>query len=135
MGVSGYLLQAQVDTEVVCAYAAALQKVPAVAAAPGWFVCGSFFMPKNAAVRLEVIASVSNAALVGTARLYDPSTGVEAPVSGSDVAFTSSTGGALSRSGAFALEGNKVYYVLAQVVGAAGPDKFGTVETASLAGP
>jgi len=134
MSQQGYMLTEEVDTEIVSAYAAALQKVPAVAAAPGWFKVGAFYLPKRLAKTcLEVIANVSAAGLAGTARLYDPTLGVEAPVSGSDVAFSATDVGRFL-SGSFTLEGARTYWILAQVVGATGSDKFGIVDTASLTG-
>lgn len=134
MGQQGYSLTEKVDTEIVSAYAAALQKVPAVESAPGWFKTGSFYLPKTLnRTRLEVIALLSAAGLTGTARLYDPTPGVELPVSGSDVLFTSLTGDRVL-SGSFSLTGNRIYFVQAQAVGATGPDKFAIVDTASLTG-
>lgn len=134
MGLQGYSLTEKVDTEIVSAYAAALQKVPAVVTGPGWFKVGSFFLPKALQrARLEVISSVSAPGLIGTARLYDPSVGIDLPVSGSDVVFDSLTGDRVL-SGSFALLGNRTYFVLAQCVGATGADKFGLVDTAGLTG-
>jgi hypothetical protein len=128
----GYALNAETATEIVCAYAATRQTVPAVLAAPGWFLVGSFYLPLTVKGRLEVIAGLSAAGLTGTARLYDPAPGVDAPVAGSDVSFTAQD---LTRvlGGVVQLTGAKVYWILAQVVGAAGADKFGIVSTSSLA--
>ncbi len=134
-GPSGYALTTEFETEIVSAYAASMQEVPGVAAAPGWFVVGSFYLPKTLdKVRLEVIALVSAVGLTGTARLYDPTLGVDAPVVGSEAIFT---GQDLARffSGIVALTGNRTYWMQAQVVGAAGVDKWGTVATANLLGP
>jgi hypothetical protein len=135
MGQQGYALTTKVDTEIVSAYAAAMQKVPAVASGVGWFKVGSFFVPKTLSqTRLEIIASVSAAGLTGTARLYDPTVGVDAPVSGSDVSFTG-TDTARVLSGIIAVTGARTYFVLVQVVGATGADKFGMFDTATLVGP
>lgn len=132
MGQQGYALTTEVDTEIVSAYAAALQKIPAVVSGPGWFKAGSFYLPKSIRCRLEALGSVSAGGLVATARLYDP-TGTDAPVSGSDVSFSGlSTDRYLS--GGFDLTGNRTYFVLVQVVGATGSDKFGVLDTASLVG-
>lgn len=134
MALQGYLLQAEVDTEVVCAYAASQQQVPAVAAAPGWYKIGAFYLPKDLKCRLDVIAFVSAVGLTGTARLYDPTAGTDAPVSGSDISFTNLTD-ARSLSGSFSLVGNRTYLIQVQGVGAAGPTKFVVLNTASLVGP
>lgn len=135
MGQQGYALTEKVETEIVSAYAAGAGEVPAVAAAPGWFVRGSFYLPKSLAkTQLEAIGCVSATGLVGTVRLYDPTTGVDAPVSGSDVSLTG-TSLARALSGTFELTGNRTYLVLVQFVGAVGDDKFGTLGTASLVGP
>jgi hypothetical protein len=130
----GYALNAESATEIVCAYAASRQSVPAVLAAPGWFVVGSFYLPKTVKARLDVIAGLSALGLTGTARLYDPATGVDAPVSGSDVSITN-LDSARALGGVVTLTGNKVYLIQVQVVGATGGDKFGTVYTAALAAP
>lgn len=133
MSLKGYGLTTEIETEIVSAYAAALQHVPAVTAAPGWFAVGSFFLPKSVQARLEIIGGLSAVGLVGAARLYDPTPGVDAPVSGSDVAITG-TDAARYLSGAASLVGGRVYTVQVQVTGATGGDKFGTVQTASLVG-
>jgi hypothetical protein len=134
MGQQGYALTEKVDTEIVSAYAASQQNVPGVNAAPGWFKIGSFYLPKNLKrTRLEMIGHVSFAGLVATARLYDPTTGVDAPVSGSD-AVLSSLSDARVLSGSFELVGNRSYLIMAQCVGSSGPSKFAVVNTASLVG-
>jgi hypothetical protein len=130
----GYSLNAESATEIVCAYAASLSQVPAVLAAPGWFVVGSFYLPKTVKARLDVIAALSAAGLTGTARLYDPTPGVDAPVSGSDVSFTAQDSTRVL-GGVVTLTGNKVYLIQAQVTGATGGDKYGTIYTAALAAP
>jgi hypothetical protein len=132
MSLKGYAIQEQADTEIISAYAAAMQQVPAVAAAPGWFKVGSFYLPKSLErCRLEVIASVSDDDLTGTVRLYDST--VEAPVSGSDVSITSLSV-ETARSGGFSLVGDRTYFIQMQVVGASGDDQFGVLDTASLTG-
>jgi hypothetical protein len=133
MSLQGYALTAEISTEVVSAYAASLQSVPAVVSAPGWFVVGSFFLPLSVQARLEAIAAVSAPGLTGTLRLYDPSPGVDAPVSGSDVQFTTEDH-ARVLGGAVTLQGNRTYRLQMQVVGATGFDKFGSLHTASLVG-
>jgi hypothetical protein len=134
MSLKGYATQEQADTEIISAYAAAMQQVPAVAAAPGWFKVGSFYLPKSLErCRLEVIASVSDEDLTGTVRLYDSTSTVEAPVSGSDVSITS-LAVETARSGGFSLVGDRTYFIQMQVVGASGDDQFGVLDTASLTG-
>lgn len=131
MGLQGYALQAEADTEIVSAYAASMQNVPAVTVAPGWFKIGAFYLPKDLACRLDVIGHVSSAGLAGTARLYDPVAG--APVSGSDVPFSALTDSRFLSS-QLQLTGNQLYLILVQCVGATGVTKFAVVNTASLVG-
>jgi hypothetical protein len=109
-----------------------MQTVAAVASAPGWVTVGAFYLPITlSAVRLEAIGLVSAGGLTGTVRLYDPTTGTDAPVSGSDAQFTD-TSSTRATSGVFSLTGHRHYLLQAQVVGAVGADKFGIVETAGL---
>jgi hypothetical protein len=131
MSLQGYALQTEADTEIVSAYAASLQNVPAVTVAPGWFKVGAFYLPKALACRLDVIAFVSSAGLVGTARLYDPV--ANAPVAGSDVTFSGLTD-ARALSSQVQLAGDQIYLILCQCVGATGVTKFAVVNTASLVG-
>lgn len=133
MSLGNYMLQPEADTEIVCAYAAAQQDIPAVAAAPGWYSFAEFFLPKTVTGRLEVIGFVSAGGLVATCRLYDPDPAVDAAVSASLVSFSSLTSGRYLSS-AVQLTGNKRYMIQCQCVGATGADKFATVKTASLGG-
>lgn len=126
-----YATQTEVDTEIVCAYAAAQQDIPAVASAPGWYTFAEFFLNKTVACRLEIIANVSASGLAGTCRFYDPV--ADAPVAGSEVSFSSLTS-VRALSSALNLTGNQRYMIQCQCVGAAGVDKFATVQTASLGG-
>lgn len=114
--------------EVIAAYSASNQQIPGVAAAPAWVVIGAFYMPMTSDVRLEAIASVSDAGLVLTCRLFDVDGA--APVSGSDTPATSSTVDGRMLSGAFALPGGKVYQVQAQCIGNSGESAI--IRSASL---
>lgn len=131
MSLKGYALQEEINTEIVSAYAASQADVPAVVSAPGWYTIAEFFLPKTVRCCLEVIASVSAGGLIGTCRLYDPTSGVDAPVSGSDVSF-SATASDRYRSGAIELAGNRRYMIQCQCVGALGVDKFATVQNGCL---
>jgi hypothetical protein len=131
-GLRGYSLQQEVDTEIVSAYAAASQSFPAVAAAPGWFVLGSFFLPKTVKTRLEFIGNLSSASISGEVKIVDSTTGLD--VSGSLIAFTLLTE-VRYLSGVFEVLGQTPYSIVAQATGAAGGDKFFSVRTASLVGP
>lgn len=133
MSLGGYATQPEADTEIVSAYSASAQSVPAVATPPGWFKTGTFYLRKNLRCRLEFIGGVSSSDLVGTARLFDPTAGVNAAVSGSDVTF-SNLSNARQLSGAFDLVGDRTYLVLVQCIGPEGGTKFATVGTAALAG-
>ena len=133
MGLNGYALQTEINTEIVSAYAASQQDIPAVLAAPGWYTFAEFYLGKTVKCRLELIASVSHVSLAGTARLYDPTLGIDAPVSGTDTPFASLTSDRFL-SGIVTLTGLRRYLIQAQCVGAVGLDKFATVQTASLGG-
>jgi hypothetical protein len=130
----GYATTDVVDTEIVAAYAAANQRVPGVAAAPGWTSIGSFFLPKTVKARLDVIAISSDPALAVTARLYDPATGI--PVSGSNASAASLTGvDTRLLGGVISLAGNQVWGIEVQAVGSAATSSFVTVRTAGLVSP
>lgn len=130
----GYATTDVVDTEIVAAYAAANQRVPGVATAPGWTSIGSFFLPKTVKARLDVIAISSDPALAVTARLYDPATGI--PVSGSNASAASLTGvDTRLLGGVIQLAGNQLWGIEVQAVGATGDTKYAVVRTAGLVSP
>jgi len=131
-GLSGYGLLVDSTVEVVAAYAAAAQNVPAVEEEPGWYQIGAFYLPKTVPARLEVIACVSDASLVGYCRLYDVEDGE--PVAASVVRFTTLAVGQRAFSSPCELTGNRVYLMQMQVVGDVGEEFFGFLQTASLAG-
>lgn len=129
MSLGGYMTQPEANTEIVSAYSSTQQNIPAVVSAPGWFTFAEFFLGKTVACRLEIIAAVSDAALVGTCRFYDPV--ADDPVAGSDVSFSElATQRYLSSK--VTLTGNQRYMIQCQCVGATGVDKFATVPTANL---
>lgn len=115
--------------EVISAYSAANQMIPAVTATPGWFVIGSFFMPKSAPVKLELIGVVSAGGLVMRARLFDLSTAT--PVSGTTTPnITSIVPDERQVSGAVDLTGGRSYQIQVEVIGAVA-DSFGVVRNAA----
>ncbi len=131
MSLRGYALQEEFDTEIVSAYAASQADVPGVVSAPGWYTIAEFFLGKTVKTRLEVIGFVSAGGLVATCRLYDPTAGTDAPVSGSDVSFSALVSDRY-QSGAIELAGNRRYMIQCQCVGAVGIDKFATVQNGCL---
>jgi hypothetical protein len=134
-GLQGYGLTTTVDSEIVAAYAASQDTVPAVDTDPGWVTVGAFTLPKSlAACRLEAIACVSDASLSGVVRLWDATAGAEQEVSGSRAAFTSVGLDETVHSATVALAAGR-FLVQAQVTGDSGDYFFGLVRTASLVGP
>lgn len=116
--------------EIISAYSATSQQIPAVASAPAWFVLGSFSMPAGAPAKLDVIGVVSAAGLVLHVRLFDL-TDAE-PVGGTDVEIDSQTVESRVTSGVVQLPGGHVYQVQAEVIGTADPAHFGVVRCATL---
>lgn len=130
----GYAVTPAVDAEIVAAYAASNQKIPGVVTGPGWTAIGTFYLPKTVQCLLDVIALTTDPALAFSARLYDPVTGV--PVSGS-VASAASMTAVDTRllSGVITLQGNKIWGLEAQAVGATGDGEYAVVRTAGLVSP
>ncbi len=120
-------LTEKATVEIIAAYTATNQAFPAVAAAPGWYVVGSFFMPKASPARLECEGLVSAVANVLTMRLVDVLTGI--PVGGSTTEGISAMVDTRKLSGSFELAGGKTYQMQAQIIG---PSGFGVVRAASL---
>lgn len=111
--------------EVISAYAATNQELPAVFPPPSWVIIGGFYMPATADVKLELVGSVS---IVGTlalqVRLFDVDGAVV--VGGSITPNIVGTTDVRVISGAFRLPGKKVYQVQAQCIGTSG---FGIVRS------
>ncbi len=114
--------------EIISAYAASNQQLPAVEEPPAWVIIGGFYMPRTATIRLEVIGVVSDGSVALTVRLFDVAGA--APVTGSTTAPIDGTTDERQLSGAFELTGGKVYQVQAQCIG--GEDEFGIIRTATL---
>lgn len=134
MGLQGYALTVEIDTEIVSAYAACNQTVLGVVAAPGWMSLGAFFLPKDVSARLDAIVLSMDPALVVTVRLYDPTTG--APISGSSASAPSLPASETRLlSAVIALAGNKIYGIEAQAVGATGDGHNIIVRTTGLVAP
>jgi predicted ABC-type sugar transport system permease subunit len=132
-GLSGLALTTEKIIEILSLYSSASQPIVAVATAPGWHVVGAFPMPTTADIRLDLIGSVSNPALIMTARMFCVTPGSEGPVSGSSVQLSSTTSVQVF-SGQFELVGNRLYEVHVQVVGFAGDSYFGSARRAAPAG-
>jgi hypothetical protein len=126
----GFALEEASKLEVITAFAAAQQSIPAVEEAPGWYVVGSFWLPKSCQARLDVAGSVSAEGLALTLRLFDVAEA--AAVSGSTASTQAITPSTRFLSGKLDLPGQRMYQIQAQCVGAVGDDKFGIVNTASL---
>jgi hypothetical protein len=119
--------------EVISLYSAPQTPIAAVAAEPGWFVIGGFFMPASATIRLDLIGSVSDDSLTLSTRLYCVTDGFAGVVGGSLVSLATVVD-TRQLSSAFTLEGGRLYQVQAQVVGDAGDDFFGYVRRLTPAG-
>lgn len=124
-------LTTMADVEVISAYTATNQTIPAVAAAPGWYVVGVMFLRTSVQdARLEIIGAVTDVSLEMNVRLFDME--AAAPVSGSDAKIVGSVLDARSVSGLFALIGQRKYQFLAQVVGGVSSSLFGNLKSATL---
>ncbi len=81
----GFALETADTLEVIAAYSGPRTVIPAIAGDPssvsGWYVVGSFYLPRSCDARLDIIAVVSNPLLISRSRLFDMSTLAE--VSGS----------------------------------------------------
>ncbi|HYQ47144.1 MAG TPA: hypothetical protein VER11_34475 [Polyangiaceae bacterium] len=132
-GLSGLALTKEETIEILSVYATAEERIDAVTSAPGWEAIGAFPIPATADIRLDVLGSVSDAALTLTVRLYDITSGHEGPVAGSEVNITSLLD-AQAFSATFTVIGNHRYQVHAQVVGASGASYFGHILRAAPAG-
>lgn len=129
----GFELTTEQVIEVLSVYATAEQAIPAVTASPGWFVIGGFTMPAGADVRVDLLGSVTDAALTLRCRLYCVTEGFVGEVSGS-TAQLSTTEDSQVFSGVFALTGGRSYQFQAEVTGDEGGDKHGSVRRATLQG-
>ena len=123
-------LEQATTTEVVAAYSAPQTMIPAVAATPGWYVVGSFFLPLTVTARLDAILQVSAAGVTANVRLFDMTD--LAPVTGAAVSSTS-TAQERKLSPVFSLTGNRRYQIQAEALhGTPALDKFAVVSTASI---
>jgi hypothetical protein len=129
MSLQGLKLTQGPEVEILSAYAASHQEIAAVAATPGWYVIGVFYMIATSAVRLEIVGSVTHDSLTMKARLFD--VGAAEVVSGCAVELT---GPVTNRrlSAPFSLPGAKLYQIQVEVTGSSGADRFGVLSTASL---
>jgi hypothetical protein len=122
----GFGLTIAPEIEVLAAYAAPQGEIPAVAASPGWHVVGAFRLELTATLRIELIGSVSDAALTMRARLFDLED--VAPVASMQASLS-----ALTDEAAYAarveLTGNRIYQIQVEVTGAVGSDKFGVLRS------
>lgn len=118
--------------EIISAYATLTQTIDAVASAPAWMVVGSFFMPKPALCKLELVGLVSDPANSMTARLFNSTD--SAVVSGSTTDAVVETTDARKFSGVVSLDGGKLYQMQVQVIG---PDNttFGVARSVQLVNP
>lgn len=132
----GIALTQDVEVHVLASYVAGLHDIDAVAtSATGWHVCGEFRMAETEAVRLEIFGNVSDPSLVLRVRLFcvedDAGVDVAAEVSGS-AAQLSSTVNARATSGAFELQGGRLYEFQMQVYGGVSTSLFGSLISAQL---
>ena len=130
----GLALTTQQIIETISLYSSSASQVPAVAVAPGWSVFGAFPMGTTAAIRLDVLGSVSDPSLTMTVRLYCITAGSVVAVSGSTCQISSTTDIEVF-SGVFTLiGGNRQYQMQCQVVGNVGPSYFGNVRRTAPTG-
>src|SRR5262245_2591698 len=113
----GFELLTSPEVEVLSAYSAPQAPIPAVAATPGWYVVGAFFLHAAAELRLELIGAVSDASLTMRARLFDLV--VKAPVSGIQATISGLNGLTDQRvlSTSAELAGNRTYQIQVEVTG------------------
>jgi hypothetical protein len=121
----GFALSSSPELEVLSAYSAPQDEIPAVAASPGWHVVGAFFLEGAATLKLELIGSVSDSALAMRARLFDLAT--NQPVSGILPTIVSETDVRVL-SAAVELAGNRTFQIQVEVTGGSG---FGVVRSAA----
>ncbi len=129
----GFALTQEQIIEILSVYATAERVIDAVAATPGWNVIGAFSMPATADLHIDVIGSVSDAALTLRVRLFDITPGSIGPVSGSEASTTSRTD-VQFMGGAITLTGGRRYQFQAEVTGGASSSLYGVVRRATLAG-
>lgn len=129
----GFALTQEQIIEILSVYATAERVIDAVAATPGWNVIGAFLMPATADLHIDVIGSVSNAALTLRVRLFDITPGSIGPVSGSEASATATTDVPFT-GGAIALTGGHRYQFQAEVTGGVSSSLYGVVRRATLAG-
>lgn len=129
----GFALTQEQIIEILSVYATAERTIDAVAATPGWTVIGAFPMPATAALHLDAIGSVSDAALTLRIRLFDITPGSIGPVSGSEASTTSKTDVQFT-GGSITLTGGHRYQFQAEVTGGASSSLYGAVRRATLAG-
>lgn len=126
----GFALTETAEIEVLAAYSAPQQAIAAVAASPGWYVVGAFFLQTSATLKLELVGAVSHASLTMRARVFDLTS--NQPVSGISVSISGATSTTDQKvlSGPAPLTGNRTYQIQAEVTGNAGGSYFGVVRSA-----
>ena len=129
----GFALTPEQIIEILSVYATADQQILAVATTPGWYVIGAFTMPATAEVVVDILGSVSDAALSLRVRLYCLTAGHIGPVSGS-TAQLSNVVDSPAKSGLITIEGGRQYQFQAEVTGGVRDDKFAVVRRATLTG-
>lgn len=127
---SAFALTDAESPQIVIAYAAPATTVPAVDETPGWHVVGQFFLPTSCEARLDVQGCVSDAALIGNARLYDAT--ANEVVSGSLVSYAGTLVVTRKLSGVVELTGQHNYQIQAECTGDSGDDFFMTIQTATV---
>lgn len=107
------------------------QLVQGVAATPGWAVIGGIYVPKvPGAAFFEAVLLVSQAALTGRVRLYDPA--LAAAVAGSTLSSTSITDDRQVSADIAAALAIKYYQVEAECTGGAAPTDAAIVRYALI---
>lgn len=125
-------LTTNAQVEIITAYVAPNTHVEAVAATPGWYVAGSFFVGSKAEnARLEAIGVVSDASVTMHVRLFDL-TDAE-PVVGSTINIQSLVD-SRGTSALFDVAAGHTYQIQVEAIGGAGGDDdlFGILKSANL---
>jgi hypothetical protein len=126
--VKGFGLTSRPGIEILSAYSAAHDDVPSVAATPGWFVIGTFYLPTTVVLRLELIGLVSEAGLVMHGRFFDLT--AMAPVASSDASITAVVD-TRALGPLVELVGQRNYQIQVEVTGGGSGEQIGTVRSAA----
>ena len=127
-GLQGFAVEEATKYEVLSAWTVPATVVPGVASGTGWQTLGEYYLPGDVDARLDCTGLVSASGLTMTMRLWDTVTKQAVPGS----VEISSQVPQRKLGPRVSLAGLQTYQVQVQVVGAAGDDKFGVVDSATI---